>query len=60
MSLSRPNRLRRRDYTRGAPANQLDDGIGDTFVSGPAEQSTHRSVPVSPTHTLVLADTFVQ
>ena len=23
------------DYTRGAPANQLDDGIGDTLVLGP-------------------------
>src|ERR1700692_3277432 len=33
MSLVRPNRLRWRDYTRCAPANQLDDGIGDTKVS---------------------------
>jgi len=25
------------NYTRGAAANQLDDGIGDTFVLGPVE-----------------------
>jgi hypothetical protein len=24
--------MRWSDYTRGAPANQLDDGIGDTLV----------------------------
>jgi hypothetical protein len=29
-----PNRLRFRDYTRGASANQLDDGIGDILVLG--------------------------
>src|ERR1700684_2068686 len=28
------NCLRLGDYTRGAAANQLDDGIGDTFVLG--------------------------
>ena len=28
------------DYTRGAPANQLDDGIDDTFLLGPVELST--------------------
>ena len=28
------NRLRLRDYTPDAAANQLDDGIGDTFVLG--------------------------
>jgi len=37
MSLFRPNRLRRIDYTRGAPANQLDDGIGGSLVLGPVE-----------------------
>jgi hypothetical protein len=37
MSLVRANRLRWGDYTRGAPANQLDDGIGDTLVLGPVE-----------------------
>jgi hypothetical protein len=25
------------DYTRGAPVNQLDDGIGDTLVLGSVE-----------------------
>jgi len=60
MSLFRPNRLRWSDYTRGAPANQLDDGIGDTLVLSPVEQSTQRSVPICPTHTLVVVDTFVQ
>jgi len=35
--LFRPIRLRWDDYTRGAAANQLDDGIGDTFVLGPVE-----------------------
>jgi hypothetical protein len=33
VSLVRPNRLRWSDYTRAAPANQLDDGIGDILVS---------------------------
>src|SRR5271166_4246135 len=36
---ARPNRLRWGDYTRGAPASQLDDGIGDALVLGPVEQS---------------------
>jgi hypothetical protein len=35
MSLVRSNRPRWSDYTRAAPANQLDDGTGDTFVLGP-------------------------
>jgi hypothetical protein len=30
-------RLRWSDYTRGIPVKQLDDGIGNTFVSEPAE-----------------------
>jgi len=34
VSLIRPNRLRCGHYTRGALANQLDDGIGDTLVLG--------------------------
>src|SRR6202140_5871806 len=35
MSLVRSNRPRWSDYTRAAPANQLDDGTGDTLVLGP-------------------------
>ena len=34
ISLVRSNRLRCADYTGDAPAKQLDDGIGDTLVSG--------------------------
>jgi len=30
--------FRQTDYTRGAPANQLDDGIGDTLVVGPGNK----------------------
>jgi hypothetical protein len=35
MSLVRPNRPRWSEYARAGPANQLDDGIGDTLVLGP-------------------------
>src|SRR5208283_1274565 len=44
-------RLRWGDYTRGAAANQLDDGIGDTFVLGPVEQSSPESVFISRSKT---------
>jgi len=45
MSLFRLNRLRWEDYTRDAPANQLDDGIGETPNIGTMEQSTHILYP---------------
>jgi hypothetical protein len=35
MSRVRPNRLRCSNYSHGTLANQLDDGIGDTFVLDP-------------------------
>jgi hypothetical protein len=41
MSLVRSNRPRWSDYTRAAPANQLDDGTGDTLVLGPWKLWTH-------------------
>jgi hypothetical protein len=50
MSLVRPDRLRWSDYTRGAPANQLDDSIGDIFVLGPWNEvrALQAASPIEP------------
>jgi hypothetical protein len=56
MSLFQTESAQWLDYTRGTPANQLDDGIGDTLVSSRVEQSTHLSVPIFPIHTLAAID----
>jgi hypothetical protein len=49
VSLIRPNRLRCGHYTRGAAANQLDDGIGDTLVGSLAGHFPRAVLALEPT-----------
>jgi len=59
MSFVRSNRLRWSDYTRGVPANQLDDGIGRYLGIG-LRGTEYAALSACLIHTLVVGDTFVQ
>jgi hypothetical protein len=41
-------------------SNQLNGGVGDTFVFGFFQKSTQTLLRINAIHTVVLVDTFVQ